>query len=496
MTAPIPSQLAALDLGSNSFHMIVTRDVGGQLQVVDRMRERVALAEGLDSRGNLDTDAQARALACLLRMGERLRDLPPGSVRVVGTNTLRRARNSRDFIPGWEQALGHPIEVISGHEEARLVYLGVAHDIDSPGRRLVVDIGGGSTECIVGEGFEIVESDSLYMGCVSFSLAHFPGGGIDKERIRRATLAARIELEPIEQRYQRLGWDLAIGTAGTSMALADVLKAQGWGDGSITRKGLSRLEKALVACGRADRIELAGLPPDRAPVLAGGMAILSGIFDALEIDTMSVSASGIRDGLIHDTIGRIRRDDVREGTIQRFVERYHVDRDHAARVERTALTLFDDLRETWTLDDEDRRFLAWASRLHEMGLFVSYSGFHKHGAYLAANSEMPGFSRGDQSLLAALILCHRRRLDRARVATVPAGQEETALRLAVLLRLGVLLNRARTDTRPPRVQASTKKGELRLRFAKDWLDLHPLCAADLEVETQALVGVGINLRLG
>jgi exopolyphosphatase/guanosine-5'-triphosphate,3'-diphosphate pyrophosphatase len=495
MTPAVPSQLAAVDLGSNSFHLLVAREVGGQIQVVDRVRERVALAEGLDSKGNVDAASQERALACLRRMGERLRDLPEGAVRAVGTNSMRRARNSREFLPGWEAALGHPIEVISGREEARLVYLGVAFDVAAPGRRLVVDIGGGSTECIVGERFEIVESDSLYMGCVSYSLAYFPGGLIDKERIRNATLAARVELEPIEQRYQRIGWDQVFGCSGTIMAVADVLKAQGWGDGTITRKGLTRLEKALIGFGRGDRVVLGGLPPDRGPILAGGLSILGGVFDALEIEAMSVSGAGLREGLIHDTLGRRRRDDVRDATVGRFVERYHVDRDHAARVERTAISLFDDLRESWALDEDDRYFLGWAARLHEIGLFVSYSGFHKHGAYIAANSEMPGFSRGDQAILSALILCHRRRLDRARVAAVPGGQEEKTLRLALLLRLAVVLNRARTDTRPARVQASTKRSSVRLRFAKDWLDLHPLCAADLAAEALSWEAVGYTLTV-
>ncbi|HKK13082.1 MAG TPA: exopolyphosphatase, partial [Gammaproteobacteria bacterium] len=305
--------IAAVDLGSNSFHMVVAHRADGRLQIVDRLREPVRLAAGLDSERRLTADAQSRALGALERFGQRLQDLPDANVRAVGTNTLRRARNGAEFIAAAQQALGQAIETISGVEEARLIYLGVAHSLaEDRGRRLVVDIGGGSTELIVGEGFEPLQLESLYMGCVGMSRKYFPGGRIDKEGLRAAELAAGLELQPVQGVFRDLGWTAATGASGTIRAVRAVVTEAGWSDSGITRESLARLRQALLAAGDMGKLKLKGLSDDRRPVFAGGVVILSAIFDALGIEHMTYSDGALREGLLYDLIGRVHDQDIRD----------------------------------------------------------------------------------------------------------------------------------------------------------------------------------------
>lgn len=493
---PPQEVLAAVDLGSNSFHMLIARVVQGELHILDRMRETVRLAAGLDENKRITKEARDRALLCLQRFGQRVAELPQGSVRAVGTNTLRRAANARGFLRRAREALGHPIEVLPGREEARLIYLGVAHDIsDDAGRRLVVDIGGGSTECILGERFEPLLTDSLHMGCVSFSNEFFPGGSLDRERFRAAEIGARLEMQSIERSYRAEGWDEAVGSSGTINAIAEILRLSGWEKGSVTRDGLRRLRKAMVAAGHVSRLELPGLAPDRVPVLAGGVAILTAIFDSLGVEEMRTSSFALREGLLYDLLGRIRHEDVRDRTIRRFGEVYHVDHEQSTRVERTALRLLQQVAEAWALDEElAKRFLVWAARLHEIGLAISYSGYHKHGAYLIEHSDMPGFSREDQALLATLVRLHRRKLDKALFREPPTFRTRLALRLVVLLRLSVLLNHSRRPEAVPNVRLEGEDNRLLVHFPKGWLEDHSLARADLEAETEALLAVGFELR--
>jgi len=488
--------LAGLDLGSNSFHMVVARVVQGQVHVVDRLRDRVQLGAGLDQGRNLTPEAERKALACLERFGQRLRDLPSANVRAVGTNTLRQAKNARDFLERAETALGHPIEVISGREEARLVYLGVAHDLsDDAGRRLVVDIGGGSTECILGERFEPLETDSLYMGCVSYSLRFFPEGRIRREDFRAAEIAARVELQTIERRYRSLGWDHAIGSSGTIVAIDEVLRASGWGE-TITHRGLKRLKKALLQAESVAKVELPGLPPDRANVFPGGVAILSAVFDAFGLESMTAATGALREGLLYDLLGRFRHEDVRDQTIRRFVTNHHVDVEQAARVERTALQFLEQVDKSWEIGDAgSRRFLAWAARLHEIGLSVAHSGYHKHGAYLLEHADMPGFSRDDQLLLATLVLNHRRKFSREAFRRLPTGRMKSALRLCALLRLAVCLNRSRGAAEVPRARLWARGGSLQVAFPGSFLEENSLAAADLAGEVGRFDSAGLVLEL-
>ncbi|MEO6708438.1 MAG: Ppx/GppA phosphatase family protein, partial [Planctomycetota bacterium] len=476
---PPRETVAAVDLGSNSFHMVVAQHVDGQLVVLDRLRERVALAEGLDESKRLKDKVSERALACLERFGQRLREQPPGSVRAVGTSALRQAKNSEAFLSRAREVLGHPIEVVSGREEARLIYLGVAHlSAGTANRRLVIDVGGGSTECILGEGYEALRTDSLHMGCVNYSQRFFPGGEITRERMKKAEVAAALELSPIARTYKHLGWDVCIGSSGTVLGIESVLAANHWSERGIDDAGLKQLGRALVDAGQSESLELAGLPADRAPVLAGGFAILRAAFKSFQIQAMQTSQGAMREGLLFDLLGRIHHADVRDETIRRAMARYAVDVEQAGRVERTALTLFDRAAGDWNLGAGDaRRLLSWAARLHEIGLSVSWSGYHKHGAYLVANGDMPGFSRQDQELLAALIQGHRRKLGPASFANLPALRAPLALELCVLLRLAARLNRSRSPRPLPPLRLRVRKLRVELIFPTDWLEGHALTRA-------------------
>ncbi len=491
--------VAAVDLGSNSFHMVVARVVDDtHFHIVDRLRERVALAAGLDAQHLLGDKAQGRAVACLERFGQRLRELPLDRVRAVGTSALRQAVNARDFLPAAQAALGHPIEIIAGNEEARLIYLGVSHSLaDDRGRRLVVDIGGGSTECVLGERFSAIRTDSLNMGCVVYSLRFFADGKIRGEDFKRAEIAARLKLEPIERRYLEAGWDSCVGSSGTILAIEGVLQQSGWSERGITLSGLRQLKKALIAAGNTAKIAtMPGVQADRAGVLPGGVAILTAVFEGLGIERMETTGGSMREGLLYDLLGRIRHEDARDLTIRQFCQRYAVDMDQASRVERLALHCFDQVASAWNIDPVfGHQVLGWAARLHEIGLSVAYSGYHRHGAYLVANSDMPGFSRADQDLLAAMLLGQRKKLTREVFAALRPQELEQALRLCVLLRLAVRLARGRSPRALPPFTVSARKNTLELTFPADWIDGHPLTLADLLEEASKLQGMSVELRV-
>ncbi len=490
-----PDTVASVDLGSNSFHMLVARVVDGEVHVVDRMRERVALAEGLDDEKHLTGGARTRALDALGMFGQRLHHMPPGSVRAVGTNTLRQAKNAREFLDEAEAVLGHPIEIISGREEARLVYLGVAQSLHDDGRRrLVVDIGGGSTELIIGEGFEPLEADSLYMGCVTFE-RFFPKGKITQKGFDDAELAAALEVQPIERRYTSLGWARVVGSSGTVTSVDAILRENGWANGDgITDKGLRRLKKALVAAGHVEALDLVGMPADRAVVLAPGVAILIALFERLRLDSMRAASGALREGLVYDLLGRIRHEDVRDRTIRAYSERYHVDEEQARRVEATAQQMLEQVVDSWDLPQPDAgQLLGWAARLYEIGKAISYTGYHKHGAYIVTHSDMPGFSRSDQEVLAALIAGHRGRLRPARFERLPLERTERAFRLSLILRLAVLLGRSRTRRAVPMLRFRARKKTLSLAFPHGWLEENPLSRTDLDQESQALSRAGYTL---
>ncbi len=496
MIDQLPATIAAVDLGSNSFHMIVVETDNGHFKVVDKIRDMVRLAAGLDKKNVLDEKTINRAVKSLERFGERLRDMEYGSVRVVGTNTLRKARNSEEFLSRAEAAIGHPIDIIAGSEEARLIYLGVSHGLeDESEQRLVMDIGGGSTEFIVGRHFEPLLAESLHIGCVSMSNEFFPGGEISEENFKQAVLHARQEIEPIEEKYRSSGWQTAIGASGTNLAIYRVVMANEWSKEGITAEALHKLRAALIECGSVDNIDFAGLSSERKPVFVGGVAIVCAAFEALGIEQLRISDSALREGLLYDLLGRIQHEDVREQTVEGLIDRYQIDRPQADRVFISAKDFLLQVTDAWALEDENSLLmLRWASHLHEIGRAIAHSQYQKHGSYLLANMDLAGFARGEQRRLAALVRLHRRKLADSVLATFSEQWREKLSKLTVLLRLSVVLHRRRSVLDLPPIKIKVEGKTVRLSFPADWLDEHPLTKADLSQEAAYLKAASFKLK--
>lgn len=499
--ASVPLQdgelLAAIDLGSNSFHMVVSRYMLGQLRTVDRLREMVRLAEGLDGKGGLSREARMRALECLSRFGQRIRDIPPQRVRAVATNTVRALAAPQAFLVPAETALGHAIEVISGREEARLVYLGVAHaQPPRPGqRRLVIDIGGGSTECIIGSGFDTLERESLQMGCVASTRRFFGNGKLSKKKWREAVVEVSAEFQQFAGAYRALGWHESLGSSGTNKAIGEICLAMGLTKGAVTAAALPTVRDALLAAAHIDAIDLPGLSAERRPIIAGGLLVLEAAFDALGLERMAVSKAALREGVLYDMVGRASDDDPRDASIAALMQRYAIDDGQAARVEDTALRLFDQVAPAWSLTADDRLMLGWAARVHELGKVIAHSQYHVHGAYMLEHSDIAGFSRQEQQFLAALVRTHRRRVPRSAFDALPERLLADARRCAALLRVAVLLHRAQEAEAIPRLDAAADGRKLSIALPAHWLDSRPLLRADLEGETGDIAALGVTLEV-
>lgn len=488
--------IAAVDLGSNSFHLIVARlEKDGEIKLLDRLREPVRLGAGLDDRGYLGEEAVVSALDCLRRFGQRLQHVPSKNVRALGTNTLRKARNAQQFLLQAQQVLGHPIEVISGVEEARLIYAGVAQGISSNGKqRLVVDIGGGSTELIIGANHKPKHMNSLYMGCISYSKKFFPDGGITQKAMDKAVLAARQELEPVADLYREQGWDHAIGSSGTIKAIADVLQGEGLCQDGISFKGLQKLAQRVTQAGHLDRLDLVGLKADRKPVFAGGLAILLGVAEELRIDSMQVSELALREGALYDLVGRLHHSDVRERSVLELARRYHVNPRRSELIQQTALNSLQQVAKSWQIDLEwGSRFLRWSAMLHTIGLDIAYSGYHRHSAYVIEHAELLGFSRQEKNFLALLVRSHRRKLDPESFQTLLPPWNKDALHLATLLRLAVVLHRGRQLEPVPDFALQAEGNGLHCKFPASWISQSPLTVADLEQEQSYLQAAGLAL---
>jgi exopolyphosphatase/guanosine-5'-triphosphate,3'-diphosphate pyrophosphatase len=490
---PRHDTLAAVDLGSNSFHLQIGRVVDGQIYPLDAVREVVRLGGGLTAEKRIDRATQAKALEALAKFAERLRGFSRQAVRVVGTNALRVAKNSPQFLREARATLGFPIEVISGREEARLIYVGVAHAMPvTQQRRLVVDVGGGSTEFIIGTGLEPQLTESLYMGCVSYSLKYFPEGWIDKPRMKAAELAARQELAGIAGSYRTAGWDEAVGSSGTARSIENILRENGFSEEGITREGLERLRALLLKSEKADPDRIAGLRQNRAPVLPGGVAIMSAVLDELGVDAMKVSDGALRHGVLYDLLGRFQHRDMREATVAQFMRRYHVDAAQAERIRNLALLIYDALSPGTDRDDDfDRTMLDWAARLAEAGLSIAHAQYHKHSAYVLSNADMPGFSRMEQARLARIVLAHRGKLSKIQ----DAGLEGADWKLVFALRTASLILRSRTDLRLPFLRVAFDAGGFAIDLPQSWLEENPLSAAALEAETDQWKAVGMKLEV-
>ncbi|NNG80882.1 exopolyphosphatase [Acinetobacter sp. ANC 5378] len=476
--------LAAIDMGSNSFHLAIARVDHGEVKKVASMSEKVQLAAGLDENKNLTEAAQQRGLACLARFVGRLSSVQANRMRIVATNALRQAKNGHEFIQKAAEILPKPIEIIAGREEARLIYLGVSHTMANSGRRLVIDIGGGSTELIIGEEFEPIHTESLQMGCVAFTKAYFSEGEINQKSFDKAVVAARKELSGIANTYKTAGWDTVVGSSGTIKACRQITVNMGWSDEkeNLTREGLEKLKEKLLKFKHISEVDFDGLKEDRRAVLPAGVAILYAVFDVLELDKLVYSDGALREGVMYDLLGRFQHEDIRDRSVQALMGRYNADPKQAERVVKSAQYLFDGVAKVLNLNSEDSDLLRRAAYLHEIGLAISHAGYHRHGAYLLQHSDIAGFSQIDQNHLSHLVAHHRRKLrSDGRVDVMKVGGSKLVY-LSLLLRLAVLLNHSRSDEMLPAIELSVdneQQWQLSVSGdAKQW----PLLVADLHDE--------------
>ncbi|VAW52652.1 Exopolyphosphatase [hydrothermal vent metagenome] len=493
----LPEIIAAIDLGSNSFHMIVARlEATGTISIIDRLRENVRLGGGLDENGIINESAQNRALECLEKFSQRIRELPQSAVRIAGTNTLRIAENAQAFVDKAENILSHPIEIIAGREEARLIYLGVAHGLAAKkGNRLVVDIGGGSTELIIGQGMTALRRESLYTGCVSTSKRFFNDGIITEKTLNTAITEASLILFPQAADFKTRQWDETIGCSGTIKAIANIVHDEGWCLNGISYSALKKLRDALIKAKHIDKLTLKGLSDSRKPVIAGGLCVLLAIFKILAIKQMQISEQSMREGLLYDLVGRITHHDVRDATVESAMTRWGVDDKQAQRVTHTAEKLYLSTCKQWGIAAEQiTPLLKWAAMLHEIGLQVSHNNYHKHGAYILQNADMQGFSRQEQALLAALVLSHRSKFRTSAFKQLMTPFIKTGKQMCVLLRIAVLLHRGRTDLPLPEININVQDKNINLCFPKNWLDENRMTLADLIKEINHLDNAGYKLR--
>ncbi len=476
--------LAVVDLGSNSFRLEIGRVEGDQIFRLDTWRETIRFGAGMDAKGRLGAPARRAALASLARFRERLSGLHPSAVRAVATNTFRVATNIADFLPQAEAALGFPIDVISGHEEARLIYAGVAHVLPpSKAPRLVIDIGGGSTEFIIGRELTPERLDSLKLGCVDVSQRFFPGGVLRADAFAAAETHARAEIEAIARAFGREHWRDAYASSGTALALAAILEENGLSSGGITPDGLARLRKRMIGAGHLARLRLAGVKPERAPVLPGGFAIMSAAMAELDVRRINPVGGALRLGVLYDLLGRTVARDSRAATVERFGERYRIDRAHALRVAAMARALY--VQASPQPDPETARQVEWAGMLHEIGYTVSHLGFHKHSAYILENADMPGFSAQEQRRLALLVQGCRGGL--SKMADALTSADVVAQVLA--LRLAVLFHHARRGIDAPRIRLRVGRG-IGFGIATRWLKAHPLTTHLLGTERAEWAALG------
>ncbi len=491
-----PELVAAVDLGSNSFHMIVCSVHEGQLKTLDRLREMVRLASGLNSKNILDEDTQQRALACLERFGQRIQNFPESNVRIVGTNTLRTAKNARQFIQKAELAIGYPIHIISGIEEARLIYQGVAHSLQSnASRRLVMDIGGGSTEYIIGTNSDPAQKESLRMGCVTVSNRFFRDGTISPQRFQQAMIFVNQQLNTYKKLFTHNQWDEAIGASGSIRAIRKVLLATEWSSGGITLEGLEKLKQHTLNCKHVSELDLPDLNPERLPVFMGGLAILYTTFKTLDIDKMSVSDGALREGLIYDYLGRMFNNDVRSDTAHLLAEHYHTDTQQSDLIKTTIDSILQQVSPF--LGAQSRiigQYLNWAAELHEIGRNIAHSQYHKHGAYIIKHGDLAGFSQQDQNLLSTLVLAHRRKIPVNKIKELPPPWNKVAIYMVIILRLAVILQRNRNSSATPEFKVTLEQNTLSIQFPDNWLENAPLTQADLILEEAYLAKAKFSLQ--
>lgn len=493
--------IAAIDIGSNSFHLIIAEPFQQEFRTLEKRGVRVQLAAGLDQQQYLSQDAIDRGIDCLRDFAQRLNGFAVTNVCIRATNALRVARNSQTFINRAAEVLPYPIEIISGPEEARLIYQGVSHTIaDDGGRRLVFDIGGGSTECILGQGFKPLLLNSLPMGCVSYTKKFFPDGIISHERMQQAIYTAKRELLNIKSARQQLGWHTVIGSSGTIRAAEHLAVVNGWSEDHLNSSAVVRLVEYCLSHQSIEDIQPEGLKPQRRTVFIGGVAILAAIFDVFDVAEMVYSDGALREGILWQMLGETSSQDIRRRTIESLQDRFHIDRQQANRVQTTANQLFQQLQQQLEqqqpLSAHHAVWLSWAAEIHEIGLSLTHSGFHKHGAYLLQHSDLLGFTRQGQHRLAALVRLHRRKLETEAWSDLQQNQAQDLQILVRILRLAVVLNlsRGRHPVPPPQLHC-LEPGVWHLQFAEGWLAQHTLTHQDLLQEVDYLAAVGLVLHI-
>ena len=481
---------AAIDLGSNSFHMLVVREVAGAIRTVAKVKRKVRLAAGLDADSRLSLEAMERGWDCLRLFAEQLQDVPKENTRIVGTATLRLAANVDDFLIEAERILGHHIEVITGEDEAKTIYQGVSWTSSGDGKRLVIDIGGASTELVIGEQNDAKLLNSLHMGCVTWLKRYFSDGLLSVSNFEAAIHGAKEVLSQVQQGYLDLGWITCVGASGTVQALQEIMIAQGRSE-RVTLSKLNELKMQAIECGRIDQLALQGLVPERLTVFPSGLAILIAIFEVLRIDNMTLAGGALREGLIYGMVGRKRDCDARERTAESLITRYQLDREQAERVRNACLTGFLQLKEPWHLSEQyGRPMLRWAAMLYELGLCIEYKKAPQHAAYIIDNIDMPGFTSAQKQLLSALLLNQRDDFKLEALERQNAVSMNQACHLARILRLAIILCMRRTEGTVPDFRLEAQADGLTIWLPQGWQQVHYLRASELqdEAKRQTLMG--------
>lgn len=484
---------AAIDLGSNSFHMLVVRHIAGSVQTLAKIKRKVRLAAGLDEHNALSQEAMQRGWDCLSLFAERLQDIPAEHIKIVGTATLRTATNSQDFLDRANAILGHPIEVITGEEEAATIYKGVAHTSGGTGRRLVVDIGGASTELIIGEGFEANALTSLKMGCVTWLERHFKDRQLNHVNFNNAIHGAKQILAPILDNYRQLGWNVCVGASGTVQALQEIMLAQGM-DEVITLAKLKRLQKQAMLADHLEELDIEGLTLERALVFPSGLSILIAIFESLDIESMTLAGGALREGLVYEMVAELRQDDIRTRTITSIQQRYQIDADYAQQVATLASDLLAQCGgESWAPEPHANMLLHSAALLHEIGLAIDFRKGGEHSAYLLQHLDLPGYTRAQKHYLAEITRRYREQLTSLPEQHALSGT--TGKRLLRLLRLAVLLSHRRNPLLEPKVRLDAQGDQLTLTLDQQWLANNPLTRSELELEANRQTDIGWPLQI-
>jgi exopolyphosphatase/guanosine-5'-triphosphate,3'-diphosphate pyrophosphatase len=462
--------------------MLMVREVAGSVQVIARIKRKVRLASGLDDNMVLNTIAMARGWECLALFAERLQDIPRENIRIVATATLRLAVNAADFVNKAETIVNHKINIISGEEEARMIYLGVAHTSNCDSNRLVIDIGGASTEVIVGSSFNPLVLNSLNIGCVTFLERYFADNAINLRNFDAAIDAACEVLGEIKDQYLDLGWQTAVGASGTVQAIQEILVSQGFAE-ELTLEQLNFIKQQAIECNCIEQLDIQGLVPERRLVFVSGLSILIAIFKTLKVERMTLAGGALREGVLYGMLGNMQHSDIRSRTLNSLMIRHHIDKNHATIVADVALKCAEQLKCQWQLEQyEGLSLLHSAAMLHELGLIVDYRHYHLHGAYILNQTELPGYTRAQKKLLTSLVSNQRDAIMQNLIAQQTMTSCKLAERLTRILRMAIILSMRRMDEALPTVTVSCKGDDLMVKLPEGWLGEHPLMKAELEVE--------------